>query len=102
MGESVRVAIVQASPQPSDLASSLRKALALSQEAAEQGAHLICFAETFLPGYPAWLDFCPGAALWNHAPVKEVFAALRANSVVVPGKELRRLVKPPPGCESAS
>ncbi|MBB5060065.1 putative amidohydrolase [Granulicella aggregans] len=89
--QSTRVAIVQASPHPSDLASGLRKALALVEEAAEHGAQIICFAETFLPGYPAWLDFCPGAALWNHAPVKEVFAALRANSVVVPGKETQAL-----------
>ena len=89
--QSIRVAIVQASPQPSNLASGLRKALALIQEAAEHGAQLVCFGETFLPGYPAWLDFCPGAALWNHAPVKEVFAAFRANSVVVPGMETQAL-----------
>jgi len=86
-GQRVEVAIVQAAPVPSDLAGGLAKALALIEEAASHGAELICFGETFLPGYPAWLDFCPGAALWNHAPVKEVFAEFRANSVMVPGKE---------------
>ena len=91
--QSVRVAIVQASTLPSDLAGGLAKALALIEEAAKHGAQLICLGETFLPGYPAWLDFCPGAALWNHAPVKEVFAELRANSVVVPGKETQALAE---------
>ena len=90
-GQSVQVAIVQASPLPSDLAGGLVKALALIEEAAKHGAQVICFGETFLPGYPAWLDFCPGAALWNHAPVKEVFAELRANSVLVPGRETEAL-----------
>ena len=43
------------------------------------------------PVIPAWLDFCPGAALWNDASVKDVFASLRANSVVVGGDETRLL-----------
>jgi predicted amidohydrolase len=90
-GQSVQVAVVQASPQPSDLAGGLVKALALIEEVAKHGAQLICFGETFLPGYSAWLDFCPGAALWNNAPVKEVFAEFRANSVLVPGKETQAL-----------
>lgn len=85
------MAIVQASPLPSDLGGGLAKALALIEEAAKHGAQLICFGETFLPGYPAWLDFSPGAALWNHEPVKEVFADFRANSALVPGKETQAL-----------
>jgi predicted amidohydrolase len=92
-GQSVQVAIVQASPLPSDVGGGLVKALALIEEAAKHGAQVICFGETFLPGYPAWLDVYPGAALWNHAPVKETFAELRANSVLVPGKETGALAE---------
>jgi predicted amidohydrolase len=66
-------------------------ALAFIEEAAAAGAKLICLGETFLPGYPAWLDYCEGAALWNHPPVKEVFAELRANGIVVPGSETAAL-----------
>lgn len=81
------VAVVQASPAYPNTQESLRVALAFIEEAAAAGAKLICLGETFLPGYPAWLDYCEGAALWNHPPVKEVFAELRANSIVVPGPE---------------
>jgi nitrilase len=89
----IRVAIVQASPVPFDLAGTLAKALALLEDAARSGAQLVCFGETFLPGYPAWLDYCQGAALWNHPPVKEVFAEMRMNSVVVPGPETDALAE---------
>lgn len=84
---SLHVAIVQDSPVFGQLAASLDKAIALAEQAAARGAQLICFGETWLPGYPAWLDHCPEAALWNHAAAKEVFAQLRANSVVVGGPE---------------
>lgn len=85
--------MVQASSMHSDLAASLAKALALIEESSGQGANLICFGETFLSGYPAWLDYCQEAALWNHAPVKEIFAEMRANSVVVPGAETHALAE---------
>lgn len=85
--KSLHVAIVQDSPVFGDLNASVKKAVALSEAAAANGAQLICFGETWLPGYPAWLDFCPEVALWNNRNVKEVFAALRANSVVVGGAE---------------
>jgi len=83
----LRVAVVQAAPVLGNLPASLSKALDLIEQAAQADATLICFGETFLPGYPAWLDHCPEAALWNNAAVKEVYADLRANSVVVPGRE---------------
>jgi Carbon-nitrogen hydrolase len=88
---SLRVAVVQAAPVPGNLPASLSKALDLIEQAAQADATLICFGETFLPGYPAWLDHCPEAALWNNPAVKEVYAALRANSVVVPGPETEAL-----------
>jgi nitrilase len=89
----LQVAIVQATPVLGDLAASLEKALDLAMQAAKADARLICFGETFLPGYPAWLDYCPEAALWNNPAVKEVYAELRANSVVVPGPETEALAE---------
>lgn len=87
MRDPVSVAIVQGSPVFLDLEASVAKTLALAEEAARSGARIVTFGETWLPGYPAWLDYCSDAALWDHAPSKEVFARLRQNSIVVPGRE---------------
>ena len=61
----VTVAIAQSAPVYLNKRDSLAKALDLIQKAAGQNAHLVAFGETWLPGYPAWLDVCPGAALWE-------------------------------------
>jgi len=82
----VTVAIIQASPVHSNLEASLSRAIALIEEAAKKGAQLVAFGETWLPGYPAWFDYCPEAALWNSEKTKEVYARLRQNSVVVPSR----------------
>ncbi|HVG18167.1 MAG TPA: carbon-nitrogen hydrolase family protein [Blastocatellia bacterium] len=81
----IKVAAVQAAPVYLDLRPSVEKAMTLIAEAAALGAKLIVFPETWLPGYPAWLDCCRDVALWDHAPTKKVFARLMDNSVVVPG-----------------
>ena len=85
------VSIVQARPVFMNLDASVTRAIGLIEQAARQGAKLVAFGETWLPGYPAWLDHSPHAALWNHEPTREVFAQLRRNSVVVPGKETETL-----------
>ena len=87
----VRVAIAQSAPVYLEKRASLAKALDLIQEAAKRDAQLVAFGETWLPGYPAWLDVCPGAALWENASAKDVFARLRCNSLVVPGEEVKAL-----------
>src|SRR5215471_5326558 len=89
----LKVGIVQAAPVFQNLEASLALAVDYIDKAASQGARLIVFGETWLPGYPAWLDYCPGAALWNHEPTKEVFAQLRANSVVVPSRQTEMLAQ---------
>jgi predicted amidohydrolase len=87
MPDPIPVAIIQHGPVFLDLPASVAKAITLAEEAARTGARIVAFGETWLPGYPAWLDYCSDAALWDHAPSKEVFARLRQNSIVVPGKE---------------
>jgi nitrilase len=89
--ETVRVALAQSAPAFLHKEASLAKALEILQKAAGQGVQLVAFGETWLPGYPAWLDVCPEAALWNHEPTKRVFARLRQNSVAVPGPEVQTL-----------
>jgi nitrilase len=86
----MRVAIVQSEIAP-DLAAGLEKTRALATRATKTGAQLVAFPETWLPGYPAWLDSCRDAALWNHPPVKAEYARMAANSVDVGGDSGRAL-----------
>ncbi|MBA3607636.1 MAG: hypothetical protein H0W43_03860 [Chthoniobacterales bacterium] len=85
--------MIQESPVFLNLAASMAKAITLAEKAAWAGARVITFGETWLPGYPAWLDYCSEAALWDHAPANEVFARLRQNSIVVPGKETHQVAQ---------
>jgi len=87
----VKVAIAQSSPVLLDMEKSVGKAVRLVREAAGQGARLVAFGESWLPGYPAWLDLCAGSAYWNHPPAKRVYARLVENSLVIPGPETDRL-----------
>ncbi|SDY91345.1 carbon-nitrogen hydrolase family protein [Hymenobacter psychrophilus] len=79
------VAAVQAAPIYLNLPASLAKAEALIAQAAAKGARLVVFPETWLPGYPAWLDSCRDVNRWDSLAVKQVYRRLADNSVVVPG-----------------
>ncbi|MFN2500530.1 MAG: carbon-nitrogen hydrolase family protein [Pyrinomonadaceae bacterium] len=83
----VTVALVQSSPIFNDLPASMEKCVDHISQAARQKAQIVAFGESWLAGYPAWLDHCPNAALWDHDPTKDVYARMRQNSVAVPGRE---------------
>jgi nitrilase len=82
------VAAIQAPPVFLNREASLEKAARLAEEAADQGAQLVVFPESWLPGYPVWLDFAPGAAMWDHAPSRALHRVLMANAVEIPGPAL--------------
>lgn len=91
MSNILTVALVQASPVFNNLPASLEKAIKLIAKAAKDGAKIVAFGETWLAGYPAWLDICPNAALWNHEPTKRVFAEMRRNSLIIGSPETELL-----------
>ncbi|MEF8782007.1 MAG: carbon-nitrogen hydrolase family protein [Haloarculaceae archaeon] len=83
--ESFRVAAVQASPEYLDRKATTEKACRLVREAAGEGADIIGFPETFIPGYPYWN--------WVNAPIDgyDWYKRYRRESVDVPGPEVDQL-----------
>jgi predicted amidohydrolase len=55
----------------------------LAERAAAAGARLIVFPETWLPGYPIWLDVCRDLNLWDSPSLKSAFASYWEASVTI-------------------
>jgi len=85
----VKVCAAHVAPVFLDAAATVAKALALIAEAANAGARLIAFPESFVPGFPVWTSV--QAPIKNH----DYFKRFAANSIEVPGQEVQQL------CEAA-
>ena len=86
-----RVAAAQLAPAYLDLDACLAIACRWIAEAGRQGIDLLVFPETWLPGYPIWLDTSPETALWDHAATKRLFRRLYENSPEIPSPAIRTL-----------
>ena len=91
VARSFTVAVIQHAPVYLNLEGSLEKACVLIEQAAGQGAGVVVFPETWLPGYPVWLDFSPRAALWDYPPAKALYRLLVENSITLPGRHFDAL-----------
>lgn len=87
----LRVAAIQAAPAFLDLDGTLGILDAWARKAAADGARIIAFPETWLPGYPAWIDSSPHAAIWGQKEAKQLFQRLMENSPEVPGPATERI-----------
>jgi len=87
----VRAAAVQAPPAYLDKAASTAKAIELLAQAKEAGAHLVVFAESWLPGYPEWLSY--GVSWYDAARPKDLFGRFSRNSVTVGGPEVSAIAE---------
>ena len=84
------LAAIQAAPVYFDREASTEKACQLIEQAAQKGANLAAFGETWLPGYPFFHRLPLLSPLWNRA-----VAAYLANGVEIPSPTTDRL------CEAA-
>lgn len=91
--KNVKVALVQQPPVFLNLPKTLAKVETIAEECARNGAKIIVFPETWLTGYPIWLDEAPKAALWDYAPAKRLYQYLTENSLNIPGEECSHLQK---------
>ena len=91
MKEKHIIAAAQVAPAFLDLEGSLEIAERWITDAGRQGVDLLVFPETWLPGYPFWLDVSPEMGIWDHPPTKSVFRRLFENSVEIPSAATQRL-----------
>lgn len=91
MAARIPVAILQSAPKYGDLNACMERLSSQVAQAAAKGARLVVAGETWLPGYPAWLDHCPEMGTWGNEATKALHARLRENSVGIPGPNCDRL-----------
>ncbi|MBA4748149.1 MAG: carbon-nitrogen hydrolase family protein [Sphingopyxis sp.] len=72
----MKISVIQAAPIPFAVDAGLAKAHALAADAIAAGAGVVAFGETFIGGYPIWLDEAPAAALWDHPGTKALHRIL--------------------------
>ncbi|WP_428632481.1 nitrilase-related carbon-nitrogen hydrolase [Sphingopyxis sp.] len=73
--------IVQAAPIPLAISDGIVAATDHARRAIADGARIVAFGETFLGGYPLWLDEAPGAALWDHPGTRALHRILLEQAV---------------------
>ncbi len=88
----LRLAAVQAAPVFMDRDATLAKTIRLMESAAEDGAHLIGFPETWIPGYPWWIWL--GAPHWG----LQFAARYRRHAIRRDGPEMRLLCQAAARC----
>jgi predicted amidohydrolase len=87
----VKVALVQEPPVFLNLPKTLEKLASIAENCANEGAKIVVFPETWIPGYPIWLDEAPKAALWDFSPAKRLFQYLSENSIETGSSEFNTL-----------
>ncbi|MCZ6520761.1 MAG: carbon-nitrogen hydrolase family protein [Bacteroidetes bacterium] len=93
MLKKVKAGIYQASAVHLDKEASMIKLLSKIDEAAKEGLNVLVLGETWLSGYPAWIDTCKGVALWDDPAMKKVYGKIYESSVEVPGTETAKLAE---------
>jgi aliphatic nitrilase len=82
-----KVAAAHIAPVFLDKKATTAKAISWIEEAAKQGAQLVVFPESFLPGFPIW------AALWAPLNNHDLFQQFVENSLFVDGPEVQAIAK---------
>ena len=85
MSSLVKVAAVHAAPVFLDRAATTAKAISILREAANAGAELVAFPETYIPAFPVW------AALWAPIDNHDLFTLMAEQSVSLHGPEIAAL-----------
>ncbi|MGE0772062.1 MAG: carbon-nitrogen hydrolase family protein [Cyclobacteriaceae bacterium] len=91
MAREVTIGIAQFSPVHLNLSACMDKIESIMAEARRNKVELLALGETWLSGYPAWIDHCKNVAEWDNADVKAVFQKFYLSSVTIDGPEVSRI-----------
>lgn len=80
-----KAAAIHAASVYMDKTASTTKAVSLIEEAANNGAELVIFSESFIPGFPVW------AALWAPIYNHDLFELMTKNSLHIDGDEIQEI-----------
>ena len=87
----MKVGIGQYSSVHMNLAKSMNKLETIMAEACEAKVRLLVVGETWLSGYPSWLDHCTNVAQWDGKEMKEAWLLFYQSSISVKGKEFETI-----------
>ena len=93
MANIVKVGIGQFSSVHLNLSESLQKLESIVADAAQQGVKLLVVGETWLSGYPSWLDHCSNVSQWDCKEMKAAYLQFYDSSVDLKGKDFDRVCK---------
>lgn len=88
--EEVKVAVIQASPVFMDKEKTIEKACDLIKDAGRNGAELVTFSESFIPGYPAY--YTAGYETPPHEWT-DFMIGLQDNSIQIPSEDTEILAE---------
>ncbi len=91
MSKIVKVGIGQFSSVHLNLKKSLDKLEAIVSDAAKENVLLLVVGETWLSGYPSWLDHCTNVSQWDGKEMKEVYLQFYKNSVDLKSKDFEQV-----------
>ena len=81
----MKVAVIQMSPVFLDKTATWEKLKLMILEAIQEGASVVTWSETLIPGYPVWMGMTD-AARWNNPDQKRVYSTYARESVSLNGK----------------
>lgn len=88
----MRIAAAQAHPCWLDPDGTTKKVLSFLEDAAAQDVQLVAFPETFLSGYPFWVELTNGAR-FDSPPQKRAYASYLEAAVEMDGPQIRSITE---------
>jgi nitrilase len=88
---SIKVGLAQYAPVHFNKDATLTKLRDIISDAASKKVELLAVGETWLSGYPAWLDYSSNISQWDAPEMKQAFIQMFESSIVVPGPETKEI-----------